>query len=156
MNYSTQNCAGHQHIDLYCLKLCTNLGVDDGIMETRPLHYTTVNTKKADCLRAYFNDGKANWANIVKAVTMHPTSNKRVAKQIAKTYGLDYNNIVKEELYASHIILRPTLDLDNHRRRKHIECEGSQDVRRSARKAHAQKFKPHPLLSGNASMKIKK
>ena len=73
--------------------LCTNLGVDDGVLETLVHSTTTVYTKKADCLRAYFNDGKANWADVVKAVTMHPINNKRVAKQIAKTYGLDYNKI---------------------------------------------------------------
>ena len=77
--------------------LCTNLGVDDGILEALVHSTTTVYTKKADCLRAYFNNGKANWGDVVKAVTIHPISNKRVAKQIAKTYGLDYN-IVKEEL----------------------------------------------------------
>ena len=78
--------------------LCTNLGVDDGVLETLVHSTTTVYTKKADCLRAYFNNGEANWGDVVKAVAMHPISNKRVAKQMAKTYGLDYNNIVKEEL----------------------------------------------------------
>ena len=78
--------------------LCTNLGVNDGVIETLIHSTTTVDTKKADCLRAYFNDGEANWGDVVKAVAMSPIRNKRVAKRIAKTYDLDYNNIIKEEL----------------------------------------------------------
>ena len=78
-----------------CRALCTNLGVDDGVMETLVHSTATEDTKKADCLRAYFNGGKANWADVIEAVTMHPINNRRVANQIAKTYGLDDN---KEEL----------------------------------------------------------
>ena len=77
--------------------LCTNLGVNDGVIETL-VHSTTSVDKKADCLRAYFNDGKANWADVVKAVAMYPINNRRVARQIANTYGLNYDSIVKEEL----------------------------------------------------------
>ena len=78
--------------------LCTNLGVSEGVIDTLIYSATTVDIKKADCLRAYFNSGEANWGDVVKAVTMHPIRNKRVAKVIAETYGLDYNKIVKEEL----------------------------------------------------------
>ena len=77
--------------------LCTNLGVSEGVIDTLIYSTTTVDIKKADCLLAYFNGGEANWGDVVNAVAMHPISNKRVAKQIAITHGLDYN-IVKEEL----------------------------------------------------------
>ena len=79
--------------------LCTNLGVSEGVIDTLIYSTATVDIKKADCLRAYFNGGKANWADVVKAVARHPISDERVAKHIAKISGLDYNNIVKEELY---------------------------------------------------------
>jgi plasmid maintenance system antidote protein VapI len=80
--------------------LCTNLGVDEGVIDTLINSPVTVDTKKADCLRAYFKTGEAKWSNVVKAVAMHPISNKRVTKQIAKAHGLNYtcNNIVKNEL----------------------------------------------------------
>ena len=78
--------------------LCTNLGVSEGVIDTLIYSTATVDIKKADCLRAYFNGGEANWSDVVKAVTMHPISNKRVAKQIAETHGLAYDKVTKEEL----------------------------------------------------------
>ena len=80
--------------------LCTNLGVSEGVIDTLVHSTATVDTKKADCLRAYFKSGEAKWSNVVKAVVMYPISNKLVAKQIAKAHGLDnyYNNVVKNEL----------------------------------------------------------
>ena len=78
--------------------LCTNLGVSEGVIDTLKYSPIAEDMKMIDCLQAYFNDGEANWGDVVKAVAMHPISKKRVAKQIAITHGLDYNNIVKEEL----------------------------------------------------------
>ena len=80
--------------------LCTNLGVSEGKINALVHSTATVDAKKADCLRAYFNSGEAKWSNVVKAVAMYPIDNKLVAKQIAKAHGLDsyYNNFVKNEL----------------------------------------------------------
>ena len=78
--------------------LCTNLGVNEAEMDKLKYSTDTVDAKKADCLRAYFNSGEAKWSDVVKAVAMHPISNKRVAKQIAKAHGLHYEAIVKDEL----------------------------------------------------------
>jgi hypothetical protein len=72
--------------------LCTNLGVDEGVMDTLIHSPATVDAKKADCLQAYFNGGEAKWSTVVKAVSMHPISNKRVAKWIAKAHGLNTYN----------------------------------------------------------------
>ena len=78
--------------------LCTNLGVNEGKIDALIHSTATVDTKKAACLRAYFIGGQAKWSDVVKAVAMHPISNKRVAKQIAKDHGLHYEAIVKDEL----------------------------------------------------------
>ena len=78
--------------------LCTNLGISEGKIDALIHSTATVDTKKADCLRTYFNGGEAKWSKIVEAVAMHPINNIRVAKQIAEAHGLNYNNIVKDEL----------------------------------------------------------
>ena len=78
--------------------LCTNLGVNEGKIDAFIHSTATVDAKKAACLRAYFNSGKVKWSKVVEAVAMHPINNIRVAKQIAKAHGLNYDNIVKDEL----------------------------------------------------------
>lgn len=78
--------------------LCTNLGVNEGKIDSLIHSTATVDTKKAGCLRAYFNGGEAKWSNVIKAVAMHPINNIRVAKQIAEDHGLSYNNVMKDEL----------------------------------------------------------
>ena len=67
-------------------------------METLKHSAATVDAKKADCLQAYFDDGEAKWSSVAKAVAMHPISNKRIAKQIAKAHGFSYEAIMKDEL----------------------------------------------------------
>ena len=76
-----------------------NLGVQQGKMETL-VHSsdTAVHTKKLECLQAYFDEGEAKWSEVVKAVAEYPVSNKRIAKKIAKAHGIDYDEIVKDEL----------------------------------------------------------
>jgi pyruvate-formate lyase-activating enzyme len=77
--------------------LCTNLGVDEGVMDALIHSTATVDAKKADCLQAYFNGGEAKWSDIVKAVAMHPINNKRVAKRLAKAHGLNYKKIIEKD-----------------------------------------------------------
>ena len=78
--------------------LCTNLDVSQGKIDALIHSTATVDAKKAACLQAYFNGGKVKWSEVVKAVAMYPINNIRVAKQIAEAHGLNYNNIVKDEL----------------------------------------------------------
>ena len=75
--------------------LCMNLGVSEGEMDNI-IHND--GTKKIDCLQAYWNGGDAKWSDVVRAVAMSPINNKRVAKEIAKDHGLDYNEIVKDKV----------------------------------------------------------
>ena len=78
--------------------LCTNLGVSDGEMDVLIHSTSTVRTKKADCLKAYWNEGEAKWSDVVRAVAMSPINNKRVAKKIAKAHSLDFDEILRDEL----------------------------------------------------------
>ena len=68
--------------------LCLNLRVDDATMNV--LEYSSENdiVKKRRCLRAYWNTGKANWEEVVRAVISYPIKNKRVAKEIVERYKL--------------------------------------------------------------------
>ena len=77
--------------------LCTNLKVDESTMD--PLVHSSARpeAKKADCLKAYFDTGEATWAEVVKAVAMYPIRNRRIAKEIAHNYGVDFDK-VKDEL----------------------------------------------------------
>ena len=77
--------------------LCTNLKVDEGTMD-RLIHSSDrAEAKLNDCLKAYLKGGEATWTEVVRAVAMPPINNKRVAKKIAKKYGVDFDK-VKDEL----------------------------------------------------------
>ena len=78
--------------------LCMNLGVAEGKMNFLVNAAKPENKKMADCLQAYFNQGDAKWSDVVKAVAMHPISNKRIAKKIAKAHGINFDEVVKDEL----------------------------------------------------------
>ena len=64
-------------------------------MDTLVHSTAVVNSKKRDCLRAYFDGGEAKWSDVVKAIEMPPINNKRVAKKIKEEYVLERN---KDEL----------------------------------------------------------
>ena len=66
--------------------LCTTLGVEEGVM-------TSPETKKQDCLTAYWNNGEATWTEVVRAVA---DNNKRIAKKIAKKYCVDFDKVINE------------------------------------------------------------
>ena len=72
-----------------------NLDVGQDVLD--PLIHSTdvVDTKKTECLRAYFDGGEPKWSDVIKAIEMHPIKNKRVANRIRKEYG---NESKREEL----------------------------------------------------------
>ena len=77
--------------------LCTNLKVDEGTMNILLHSNDRTEAKKEECLQAYFDTGDATWNDVVRAVSMHPIKNKRLAKKIAKDHGVDFDRI-KDEL----------------------------------------------------------
>ena len=47
-----------------------------------------VDTKKRECLKAYFDSGEACWETVVKALEKPPFMNGRLATKIIKNYKL--------------------------------------------------------------------
>ena len=78
--------------------LCLNLDVDQGIIDTLIHSPDVADIKKLECLRAYFDQSKAKWSQIVRAVAMYPVNKKRIAKNIAKGHGIEFDKLVKDEL----------------------------------------------------------
>ena len=77
--------------------LCRNLGVSEGKLDTLIQNPNQpANQQKAECLRAYFNMGKAKWSKVVEAVKKYPISNSRLARKIAEDHGLPFDD--KDEL----------------------------------------------------------
>ena len=78
--------------------LCEHLGTPQTKLNELRFSAMDVRTKKSRCLKAYLDTGKACWEHVVKVVAEYPIENKRLAKEIADTHGIDYSGIVKEEL----------------------------------------------------------
>ena len=76
--------------------LCTNLRVDEGIMDRLINSADHDEAKKLECLTAYWNGGKATWTEVIQAVAMTPINNKRIANDIAKKYGVDFDEVKDE------------------------------------------------------------
>ena len=51
-------------------------------------------TKMAECLQAYFDNGEATWSQVVRAVAMHPIKDKRLARKIANDHNVDFDMII--------------------------------------------------------------
>lgn len=73
--------------------LCRNLNVDEGTMDNLEHNHNHPDVQKAECLKAYFNTGKARWAEVVKAVAMYPIKNMRVSKKIAREKGILHDEL---------------------------------------------------------------
>ena len=69
--------------------LCLNLKVDEATMNIIAYSSDGVHMKKTECLKAYFDANVAKWSEVVNAVASHPINNKRIAKNIARAYGVD-------------------------------------------------------------------
>ena len=78
--------------------LCEHLGTPQTKLSDLRFSSMDIRTKKSRCLEAYLDTGKACWEHVVKVVAEYPIENKRLAKKIADTHGIDYSVIVKEEL----------------------------------------------------------
>ena len=78
--------------------LCEHLGTPQSKLKELRFSTMDIRTKKRRCLEAYLDTGKACWEHVVKVVAEYPIENKRLAKEIADTHGIDYSVIVKEEL----------------------------------------------------------
>ena len=78
--------------------LCTNLEVDQGTISELIYSPEQVSSKKLRCLQAYFDNGEADWEDVIQAVYDPPIRNGRVAKKIAQTQGIDFNKLIKDEL----------------------------------------------------------
>ena len=79
--------------------LCTNLGVNRGVMSELIHTSLDANIKKKRCLESYFDSGLAHWEEVIKAVVGPGILNERVAKKITYKYLLDYQDILnKHEL----------------------------------------------------------
>ena len=76
--------------------LCTNLDVSSGVMNGILHSQEQISTKKKRCLESYYNSGDANWEDVIAAIAGSPIYNERVAKKIAKKYGIDYKSIRDE------------------------------------------------------------
>lgn len=79
--------------------LCWNLDVDEGIMDRlKHSDSDTSETKKQDCLQAYWNSGEAIWETVIHAVADKPIGNIRVAKMIADIHKIVYSCANRDEL----------------------------------------------------------
>ena len=66
--------------------LCSNLYVDDGVMDRLEHSNDLPEKKKRDCLRAFYDSGDATWEQVVKGVAKSPINNKKLANEIAWKY----------------------------------------------------------------------
>ena len=63
--------------------LCTNLGVNQEVMNNLIHSPMDISIKKRRCLESYFDSGHANWEEVIAVVAGSGIHNKRVAKKIA-------------------------------------------------------------------------
>ena len=66
--------------------LCSNLGVNEAKMNELQHSSGDNEKKKRECLQAYFDTGRAYWEEVVRAISNHPISNKRLASKIVEKY----------------------------------------------------------------------
>ncbi len=78
--------------------LCSNLDVERGLLSELQHSNEHFSSKKIQCLEAYYDQGEATWEGLISAVSDHPIRNKRVAKELADKHGIDFKNLIKDEL----------------------------------------------------------
>ena len=66
--------------------VCSNLYVDEGVMDTLEHSTDSSEKKKRVCLKAFYDSGDATWEKVVKAVAKSPINNKKLADEIAWKY----------------------------------------------------------------------
>jgi len=78
--------------------LYENLGTPEPVLKQLRFDSIATEVKRRRCLEAYLNTDKACWETVVKVVADDPFYNKQLARKVANEHGVDYSNIVKEEL----------------------------------------------------------
>ena len=77
---------------------CWNLEVDEAIINSlKYSDYVRPESKKQDCLQAYWNTGEANWETVIHAIAEYPIKNFKLAKQIAKKHKIAYTCTIRED-----------------------------------------------------------
>ena len=77
--------------------LCENLHVQAGIISNLVSTELDPSLKMRRCLKAYYNHGDVYWEEFILVVAGSPINNKRLAKKIAKTHGINFNLLMKKE-----------------------------------------------------------
>lgn len=71
--------------------LCLNLDVDEAAMDIlKHSQSSTHESKKRECLKAYWKTGEAIWETVIQAVALYPITNIRLAKEIANGHSIAY------------------------------------------------------------------
>ena len=71
--------------------LCLNLDVDEAKMDhLKHSNFVGPESKKRDCLKAYWNTGEAIWETVIQAVAAYPITNVELAKKIANSHNISY------------------------------------------------------------------
>ena len=70
--------------------LCTNLEVPEATLDGLVHAHLENTAKKQRCLAAYFDQGNACWEKVIEVVASYPFYKKKLAKQIAKRYGVTW------------------------------------------------------------------
>lgn len=74
--------------------LCGNLRVDPGIISDLVSLKLDASMKMRRCLLAFYNRGDVYWEEVIVAIAKPPIYNKRLAKFIAKKYGIDFSSLL--------------------------------------------------------------
>ena len=78
--------------------LCLNLDVDEAVMDSlRHSNYARPESKKHDCLQAYWKTGETNWESVIRAVAEYPIMNIKLAKRIASNHRILYTCATRDE-----------------------------------------------------------
>ena len=76
--------------------LCENLGAPEAVPKQLRFANMENEVKRSRCLEAYLNTGKACWEKVVQVVGDYPFDNRKLAKEIADDYSVDYSSIFKD------------------------------------------------------------
>ena len=78
--------------------LCENLGAPVPVVKQLRSDSIPSGLKKRKCLEAYIDLGSTCWETVVLVVADHPFYNRKLAKEIAGDYGVDFFSIVQDRL----------------------------------------------------------
>ena len=70
--------------------LCTYLKVPEAVINGLENENLEKDARKQKCLSAYIDQGEACWEKVIEVIAGHPFYNKNLASQIAKKYGVSW------------------------------------------------------------------